>query len=125
MQRDDFSCQFCTSDTETLNVHHKKYENGKEPWEYENHFLVTLCEDCHEMETLNRKDSEAKLIKSFLKLNVSHHLISELAYYIEHSKQTHMGDVLFSVAFEFLRSESFQRKITDLYFEELKIKGVK
>lgn len=31
----------------SLNVHHKYYINGKNPWEYDNEALVTLCEDCH------------------------------------------------------------------------------
>ncbi len=30
-----------------LNVHHNYYVNGKNPWEYDNEALVTLCEDCH------------------------------------------------------------------------------
>ena len=30
-----------------LNVHHRYYINGKNPWEYDNEALVTLCEDCH------------------------------------------------------------------------------
>lgn len=30
-----------------LNVHHKYYVNGNNPWEYDNEALVTLCEDCH------------------------------------------------------------------------------
>lgn len=30
-----------------LNIHHKKYINGRKPWEYDAGSLVTLCEDCH------------------------------------------------------------------------------
>ena len=30
-----------------LYVHHKYYVNGKNPWEYDNDALVTLCQDCH------------------------------------------------------------------------------
>ena len=32
---------------ENLNVHHICYRIGKEPWEYENNELVTLCSECH------------------------------------------------------------------------------
>lgn len=47
MKRDDFTCKKC-GDTETqLHVHHKEYINGLDPWEYDNKFLITLCEDCH------------------------------------------------------------------------------
>lgn len=47
MQRDDFSCQVCSSKDNTLNVHHRIYRKGKSPWEYEESDLVTLCEKCH------------------------------------------------------------------------------
>lgn len=30
-----------------LNVHHKYYVAGKNPWEYSNDALITLCQDCH------------------------------------------------------------------------------
>jgi 5-methylcytosine-specific restriction endonuclease McrA len=33
--------------TPILQVHHKKYINGKRLWEYENDDLITLCNDCH------------------------------------------------------------------------------
>jgi hypothetical protein len=35
-------------DSSTLNVHHKEYFKGKEPWDYEAEQLVCLCETCHE-----------------------------------------------------------------------------
>jgi hypothetical protein len=47
-KRDKFTCQLCTDKENTLVVHHKKYINGKEPWDYKNEFLITLCEKCHE-----------------------------------------------------------------------------
>lgn len=48
MQRDDFKCQECSDATSTLHVHHTRYIKGREPWDYPNGFLVTLCELCHE-----------------------------------------------------------------------------
>ncbi len=47
MGRDDFTCQQCGSTTSTLNVHHRYYEPGRDPWDYPNGALITLCEDCH------------------------------------------------------------------------------
>lgn len=32
----------------TLHIHHKYYIKGRNPWEYENDALVTLCADCHQ-----------------------------------------------------------------------------
>jgi len=34
-------------DSLELNVHHICYRRGKEPWEYKNEELVTLCPECH------------------------------------------------------------------------------
>lgn len=46
--RDNFTCQKC-GDTETeLQVHHKEYNNGFEPWEYDNSILITYCVNCHQ-----------------------------------------------------------------------------
>lgn len=47
MERDNFQCQFCKSEINTLVVHHKKYINGRKPWEYDNEWLTTLCIYCH------------------------------------------------------------------------------
>lgn len=47
MNRDDFRCQACRSKDKTLNVHHRFYQRGNDPWDYENEMLVTLCDVCH------------------------------------------------------------------------------
>ena len=52
IKRDNFRCANCGSENHLV-VHHKQYhfidkENRKcDPWEYENRYLVTLCESCH------------------------------------------------------------------------------
>lgn len=47
MQRDNFTCQICLDNEETLQVHHKSYDKDKKAWEYGNDRLTTLCETCH------------------------------------------------------------------------------
>ena len=48
LQRDNFTCLCCDNITnETLNVHHLYYEKGVDPWNYDNHSLITLCDTCH------------------------------------------------------------------------------
>lgn len=47
MQRDNFSCKGCGSSYKTLNVHHRIYRKGLNPWEYKDSDLITLCEGCH------------------------------------------------------------------------------
>lgn len=47
LDRDGFSCVNCGDTTKTLNVHHGYYEKGRDPWDYADSTLHTLCEDCH------------------------------------------------------------------------------
>lgn len=51
MERDDWTCQHCQATEKTLNVHHRIYLRGREPWDYAPDLLITLCEDCHKEET--------------------------------------------------------------------------
>lgn len=48
LERDGRQCQLFSWHTGILNVHHKYYEAGFEPWEYPNEAMITLCQDCHE-----------------------------------------------------------------------------
>ncbi len=61
-QRDNWTCQACMNTEHTLHVHHKWYERGKEPWDYDMVALITLCADCHEQETFKRKETEDYLL---------------------------------------------------------------
>lgn len=48
MQNADFSCEGCGANDKPLNVHHKLYLRGHDPWEYNDLELMCLCEECHE-----------------------------------------------------------------------------
>ena len=62
LQRDDFTCQECSSTTKTLHIHHLDYEKGFEPWDYPLDYLVTLCEDCHLAVEQYKKNNEAEML---------------------------------------------------------------
>lgn len=47
LQRDNFRCRACESKTKTLHVHHSYYIKNRDPWDYDDNVLLTLCEDCH------------------------------------------------------------------------------
>lgn len=47
IRRDNLSCVSCGACDTTLDVHHGYYEKDKEPWEYPNETLHTLCRKCH------------------------------------------------------------------------------
>lgn len=69
LDRDNWTCQNCGDEKSTLHVHHLDYEKGLEPWDYEDEYLQTLCETCHEGETIERPAIEARLIKA-IRLNL-------------------------------------------------------
>jgi hypothetical protein len=50
LSRDNWTCQACDEKEDTLHVHHLKYLRGRDPWDYEDKDLITLCEYCHEQE---------------------------------------------------------------------------
>jgi 5-methylcytosine-specific restriction endonuclease McrA len=52
LKRDDHKCRCCRS-SKSLQVHHRQYHviktmnQFKQPWKYENKYLITLCDKCH------------------------------------------------------------------------------
>ena len=73
MEADHWQCRVCESKTETLNVHHLYYQQGHDPWDYEDYMLITMCESCH------RKAPKIQWQRAFLDLNMSEDELLELA----------------------------------------------
>jgi 5-methylcytosine-specific restriction endonuclease McrA len=54
LNRDNHQCKNCGS-RENLQVHHRQYHinaktgHKKKPWEYDQKYLITLCQECHEI----------------------------------------------------------------------------
>lgn len=46
-ERDLFTCQLCGDKETELQVHHRTYVPGKEPWDYDNSNFITYCKCCH------------------------------------------------------------------------------
>jgi 5-methylcytosine-specific restriction endonuclease McrA len=42
-----FKCLLCGNTESELHVHHILYEKNKMIWDYPNHMLVVLCDNCH------------------------------------------------------------------------------
>jgi len=51
-RRDDYFCQLCNRKI-SLHVHHIVYIKGRKLWDYEDEYLITLCEYCHRGEHSN------------------------------------------------------------------------
>jgi hypothetical protein len=45
-----WECQNCGGKQNELQVHHKQYFKGKNPWEYESDQLEVLCSECHSVQ---------------------------------------------------------------------------
>lgn len=52
LDRDKGTCQLCQDITTELQVHHKTYTYGKEPWDYPDDNLITYCKHCHAVVTI-------------------------------------------------------------------------
>lgn len=61
LQRDGFKCMDCDDHESTLHVHHIAYYG--EPWDCPDDLLVTLCENCHSVESNKLKSITKDLIK--------------------------------------------------------------
>lgn len=59
-------CQNCGDEDNTLHVHHIRYIANKEPWEYDNSYLITLCVDCHETVSNLKHDIKAMIDQNFI-----------------------------------------------------------
>ena len=70
LQRDDFKCRRCEDASSPLNVHHLYYEN-RDPWDYPDDSLATLCESCHEHESVARKQLEVALLDLLRRIGAS------------------------------------------------------
>lgn len=81
LERDGWKCSMCGDADSTLTIHHKYYIYNREPWEYSNETLITLCLDCHESET-ERKYIISDFAKVLLSMGFTNMDLEELLDYI-------------------------------------------
>lgn len=62
LERFGWRCGECDADERTLHVHHKRYVKGRMAWEYEDHELEALCDECHKSEHEIRSDIDEILL---------------------------------------------------------------
>ena len=73
LKRDKWTCKICGSKDKTLCVHHLAYDRNKEPWETNNKYLITLCDQCHESEP----ETKSQILDSIVYM-LKQHLSSDL-----------------------------------------------
>ena len=103
LERDGWECQYCGAKDKTLHVHHKKYNKGKPPWEIDDKYLITACEECHE----NEKSGVIQLEKDIISLFKEHGLDSgdlEWVYnFFEHSLNKYGPERIIGAMFVYCR----------------------
>jgi hypothetical protein len=90
MERDGFTCQFCGDSLNTLNVHHVLYLPNKDPWEYEDQYLITVCETCHTDEERLKEDDlflAGNFVLAGIKRRDLYSLASALRSYLSEDKK--------------------------------------
>jgi hypothetical protein len=108
-QRDGFACQYCFDTESTLAVHHLYYEKGKEPWDYPLEALITLCSDCHELETQERPKAEAKLLFYLRKKGFNENSLVEFAESIDYMELCQTPEIVMSAISEGIRDKELQQ----------------
>jgi len=125
LERDEWTCQNCWSTTSSLAVHHKYYLNKTEPWDYLDDAFITLCEDCHDMEFI-QKDNDMDLMAS-IRLNFLSNEIFVLAdgfyqAYIPRKDALWTTELIrWILTNSTLRSELIQRLWIDIHKDEQKV----
>lgn len=84
LERDSFTCQFCEDTKSPLDVHHKFYLGfHRDPWDYPDSFLITLCSKCHKKCTTEPEEMQRTSIWECIAaeaLNYGPELFEDLFY---------------------------------------------
>lgn len=90
LDRDKWTCQgmACFEKEKTLHVHHLDYVFGNDPWDYPDHYFLTLCETCHAEVSAKRKAFEERLVKAF-RLGLHDTFIQRCAAEVFETKNLH------------------------------------
>lgn len=118
MNRDGFSCQSCFDTESTLSVHHRFYDRGKDPWEYPDEALVTLCQECHEIDH-QYENAPADLIRSLRFAGFLNSDINDLWAGFANIQATKSHDVQASILCYALSTRSVMEMMEKAYFDHL------
>jgi hypothetical protein len=114
--RDEFTCQICLDSETTLNVHHKRYIPNNEPWDYSLNDLITLCENCHNVERDTRGKAESVLLEQ-LKLIFFSSDIEALSQAVSSMPLSHVpGVVMSAICWNIVNN---QKELIDKYFKAI------
>jgi len=118
LERDEWACQICHDSESTLVVHHRIYIAKTEPWDYPDDLLVTLCENCHELEREIRPEYEKLLLNKVLSKFFADDL-RRLALGFSNIELLHASEVIASVYEWALSSPAIQQELLGRFWENL------
>ena len=123
LNRDEWTCQKCYDTETTLHVHHRRYSNDyKEPWDYPDALLVTLCEKCHAEETAVMNDTLKYLGEVFRDKFFSDQILNIIKG-VELYCMPHMPDVCACAISNTFANPDEAKRVIDSYFKMLKEKS--
>jgi hypothetical protein len=122
MQRDDFTCQLCLDKETTLNIHHKRYNKARNPWEYDNDVLLTVCEDCHNLIKIAEQSKINIINSSVLKIKDSTSCLPSVIFFISKDSGFNIT-VTDPLIKDIIYSSSFRKEFNDIIDFLLKIKN--
>jgi hypothetical protein len=122
LSRDNFSCLICGDSESTLHVHHRYYINGREPWDYNDNLLATLCDSCHSSEH-SLEDISSDLIKMLKCLGFFNSDISGLCILFHCMEIKYPPHVFIAALDKILTSEKGMKDFMDGYFKIIAIEN--
>jgi len=121
LERDNWACEYCSSQDKTLHVHHKAYITGKDVWDYPNNLLVTLCEECHKKEKYSMDKAIIELTNLFKKnfLSGHIHIIAEYMQDFKFSNFNYIDEVVAHIIGWSLTDKKMNKLMQKEYFKRL------
>lgn len=119
MGRDEFTCQKCFDSQSTLMVHHRYYIWTREPWDYPDDLLVTLCGDCHNEEHAHQAPA-SDLVKVLQCNGFFNDAIADLVAAFHCAKLQHSPEVFASALVRMMGKPERIKAFMDNFFSEIK-----
>lgn len=114
-ERDNFTCQKCRDNENTLHIHHLAYIKDTEPWDYPDDYLLAVCKNCHE------SNFPIVLLHSFVFRLYKHSLRynSDITVTFDNLLSTHKDGRIYSAINDIIhytiKNPRLVRKVADLF----------